>query len=204
MRVVQGRRRSSAQQRMTRDALGFLRLLGRIQRDGQGMGCDGVVRERVPPDDDSSPRPRSGGPGPHMRQRAAPTNRHRPCRCRTRESQPRAPMPAGLHPGSGEPTAVLRGDAAAAPWIARCNKGTASALRPARSNNSARLISVGVELGVDVEARVVAATPPGRLRPRLAWCQRAAAGLPRSRDLRLPEIPIACALPRSDRIAAGR
>ena len=28
---------------MTHDALGFRRLLGRIQRDGQSMGSDGVV-----------------------------------------------------------------------------------------------------------------------------------------------------------------
>ena len=44
MRVVQRRRRSGAAQCLTHHALTLLRLVGRIQRDRQGMGCDGVVR----------------------------------------------------------------------------------------------------------------------------------------------------------------
>src|SRR5450631_31865 len=37
MRVVQSRRRSGAGQRLTHHALSLLRLVGRIQRDSQGM-----------------------------------------------------------------------------------------------------------------------------------------------------------------------
>src|SRR5450631_673902 len=44
MRVMHRRRRSSAAQRLTHYALTFLRLVGRIQRDSQAMGCDVVVR----------------------------------------------------------------------------------------------------------------------------------------------------------------
>src|SRR5450631_4507331 len=44
MRVVQRRRRSGAAQRLTHYALSFLRLVGRIQRDSQGMGCHVIVR----------------------------------------------------------------------------------------------------------------------------------------------------------------
>src|SRR5580693_595036 len=44
MRVVQRRRRPGAAQSLTRYALSLLRLAGRIQRNSQGMGCDGIVR----------------------------------------------------------------------------------------------------------------------------------------------------------------
>lgn len=43
MCVMQRRRRSRAGQGLTHDALAFLRLIGCIQRDGQGMGCNVVV-----------------------------------------------------------------------------------------------------------------------------------------------------------------
>src|SRR5580658_10630427 len=44
MSMLQRRRRSGAGQGLTHYALALLRLVGRIQRDGQGMGHDGVVR----------------------------------------------------------------------------------------------------------------------------------------------------------------
>ena len=106
MRVVQRGRRSGAAQRLTHDALAFLRLVGRIQRDSQGMGCNVVVRSECHETTIVRHRFALRDPERRMPPRAAPTNRHRPCRYCTMASQCRVPMPAGPRPGSGESTEV--------------------------------------------------------------------------------------------------
>ena len=106
MRVVQRRRRSKCgpASDARRARLPPADWPHSTQPPGYGLrwGCP----ERVRRDDDSSPPLRFRDPEPRMPPRAAPTTHRRACRYCTRASQPRAPLPAGPRPGSGEPIAV--------------------------------------------------------------------------------------------------
>ncbi len=196
-------RRSSAAQRLTHDALGFLRLIGRIQRDRQGMGCDGIVGSEC--HETTIVRHRlalatQSGVCRHVQRRQigiglaaiAPGCRNLERRRRLARVQVVAnQQKRGPRVGRGALDRTLQQ-----------GYGLGAATRD--SATTPRGWSAWEPIGGRFRARAAAATPLGRGRPRPAWCRPAAAALPRNQDLRSPGIPIASALRRIDRIAAGR